>query len=69
MRGYIMDENLRKELTEKLAAIRKLGDEVRKTAGMPCIESYMRFVDVNCTSALWHLGGIDFWEYELKYDN
>lgn len=61
-----MDEDLRKELTEKLATIRKLGDEVRKTATLPCIESYMRFIDINCVSALWHLGELDQWEYELR---
>jgi hypothetical protein len=61
-----MEESLRKELAQKLAAIQKLGKEVRETAGLPCIESYMRFVDINCTSALWHLGEIDYWEYELK---
>lgn len=61
-----MEEHLRKELTEKLAAIRRLGDEVRKTAGIPCIESNMRFIDINCTSALWHLGELDYWEYELR---
>ncbi|MDO8785391.1 MAG: hypothetical protein Q7J12_04155 [Syntrophales bacterium] len=61
-----MEEHLRKELAQKLVAIRQLGDEVRKTAGLPCIESYMRFVDINCTSALWHLGETDYWEYELR---
>lgn len=61
-----MDELLREELSQKIAAMRQLGEEVRKTAGLPCIESYMRFVDVNCTSALWHLGELDYWEYELK---
>jgi len=39
---------------------------VRKAVEIPCIESNMRFVDINCTSALWHLGEIDYWEYELK---
>ena len=61
-----MEEPLRKELSQKITAMRKLGEEVRKTSGLPCIESYMRFVDVNCTAALWHLGEIDYWEYELK---
>ncbi|MBU1056107.1 MAG: hypothetical protein KKC46_20125 [Proteobacteria bacterium] len=61
-----MEELLREELCQKIVAMRKLGEEVRKTAGLPCIESYMRFVDINCTSALWHLGEIDYWEYELK---
>lgn len=61
-----MDELLREELSQKIAAMRQLSEEVRKTAGLPCIESYMRFVDVNCTSALWHLGELDYWEYELK---
>lgn len=61
-----MEELLRKELSQKITAMRKLCEEVRKTAGLPCIESYMRFVDINCTSALWHLGEIDYWEYELK---
>ncbi|MFZ3114543.1 MAG: hypothetical protein WA133_09060 [Syntrophales bacterium] len=61
-----MDELLREELSQKIAAMRQLGEEVRKTAGLPCIESYMRFVDINCTSALWHLGELDYWEYELK---
>ena len=63
-----MDEPLRKDLIEKLATIRKLGEEVRKTAGLACIECYMKFVDVNCASALWNLGALDYWEYELKYD-
>lgn len=61
-----MEENLRKELTQKIVTIRRLGEEVRKTAGIPCIESDMRFIDINCTSSLWHLGEIDYWEYELK---
>ena len=61
-----MDELLREELGKKIAAMRQLGEEVRKTAGLPCIESYMRFVDINCASALWHLGELDYWEYELK---
>ena len=61
-----MEEDLRKEVVQKLSTIRKLGEEVRKTAGIPCIESYMRFVDVNCVSALWHLGELDLWEFELK---
>jgi len=49
--------------------MRKLGQEVRKTAGLPCIECYMRFTDVNCASALWQLGDLDYQEYELEYDN
>lgn len=61
-----MEELLRKELSQKITAMRQLGEEVRKTAALPCIESYMRFVDINCTSALWHLGELDYWEYELK---
>jgi len=63
-----MDDNTRKVLTDKLIAMRKLGDEIRNSVAIPCIESYMRFVDVNCASALWHLGELDYWEYELKYD-
>jgi phenylacetate-coenzyme A ligase PaaK-like adenylate-forming protein len=46
-----------------------LGQEVRKAAGLPCIECYMRFADVNCASALWQLGDLDYQEYELEYDN
>ena len=64
-----MEESVRKTLIEKLDIIRKLGEEVRKTAGLPCIECYMRFVDVNCASALWHLGDLEFQEYELEYDS
>lgn len=41
-----MEENLRKELTQKIVTIRRLGEEVRKTAGIPCIESDMRFLDI-----------------------
>ena len=61
-----MEEHLRKELAQKIVTIRRLGEEVRKAAGLPCIESDMRFLDINCTSSLWHLGEIDYWEYELK---
>jgi len=64
----IMEEPIRKDLIQKIATMRKLGEEVRKTAGLPSIECYMRFVDVNCASALWHLGDIDFQEYELEYE-
>ena len=64
-----MEESLRKELIQKLNTMRELGEAVRKTAGLPCIESYMRFVDVNCTSALWQLGDLDYLEYELEYDS
>ncbi len=64
-----MEEALRQDLIDKLLNIRKLGDDIRKTSGISCVESYMRFVDVNCSSALWHLGGIDFWEYEIQYDD
>ncbi|MDP2646051.1 MAG: hypothetical protein Q8P24_14020 [Desulfobacterales bacterium] len=62
-----MEELLRQELIDKLTAMRKLGEAVRKTAGLAAIESCMRFVDANCVSALWNLGAIDFWEYELEY--
>jgi len=65
-KGIIMEEHLRKELTQKIITIRRLGEEVRKAVEIPCIESNMRFVDINCTSALWHLGEMDYWEYELK---
>lgn len=65
----MMEESLRKTLIEKLTAMRNLGEEVRKTAGLPCIESHMRFVDVNCVQALWQLGELDYQEYELHYDN
>jgi len=64
-----MEENQRKELIAKLAAVRKVVDEVKRAAGSPCIESYMRFVDLYCASALWQLGGLDYWEYEQKYDD
>ena len=64
-----MDEQLRKELIPKLTAMRKLGEEVRQVAGSPCIESYMRFIDLYCASALWQLGELDFWEYEQEYDH
>ena len=68
-KGVLMEESLRKALIEKLTTMRKLGQEVRKTAGLPCIECHMRFVDVNCASALWQLGDLDYQEYELEYDN
>jgi hypothetical protein len=63
-----MEEPLRNALIEKLTTMRKLGEEVRKTAGLPCIECYMRLADVNCASALWQLGDLDYNEYEMKYD-
>ena len=64
-----MEEPIREELIEKLTTMRKLSEEVRKAAGTASIESSMRFVDLNCVSALWNLGAIDYWEYELKYDD
>lgn len=64
-----MDEALRQSLIEKLTLIRKLGREVRKTAGMPCIEAHMKFVDVHSVQALWQLGELDYQEYEMEYDN
>ena len=64
-----MDESTRQTLIQKLAAMRKLALEVRKTAGLPTIESYMRFADFNCASALWQLGDIDCQDFELEYDN
>lgn len=64
-----MDESVRKDLVQKIITMRKLGEEVRKTAGTPGIECHMRFVEVNCASALWQLGEQDLWEYELEYDN
>jgi hypothetical protein len=65
----MMEEPLREALIQKLTTIRILGEEVRKTAGLPCIEAHMRFVDVNCAQALWQLGELDFQEYELCYDD
>ena len=64
-----MEEPLRQALIDKLTLMRKLGEEVRKTAGLPCLEAHMRFVDVNCAQALWQLGELDFQEYELEYDH
>jgi hypothetical protein len=64
-----MGEDPRRDLVQKIITMRKLGEEVRKTAEMPSIECLMRFIDVNCASALWYLGELDFWEYELEYDN
>ena len=64
-----MEELLRKELAQKIMTMRKLGEEVRNNAAMPAVESFMRFVDLYCTSALWHLGELDFWEYEMKYND
>jgi len=64
----IVDETLREELIQKLTAMRKLGEDVRKTAGLACIEGSMRFVDINCVSALWNLGALDYWEYEVEQD-
>ncbi len=63
-----MEEPLRQSLIQKLTAMRELGEEVRKTAGLPCLESHMRFVDVNCAQALWQLGALDYQEYELDYN-
>ena len=63
-----MEEPLRRTLIQKLTAMRELGEEVRKTAGLPCIEAHMRFVDVNCAQALWQLGELDYQEYELDYN-
>lgn len=63
-----MEEALRKDLIEKLFEIRKLGKEVRNRAGLPAIEAYMRFVDMNCVSALWQLGELNFWEFRLSYE-
>ena len=65
----MIEEDLRKSLIQKLIAMRDLGEEVRKTAGLPCIEAHMRFVDVNCVQALWQLGGLDYQEYELSCDD
>lgn len=64
-----MEELLRKDLAQKITTMRKLGEEVRKTAAIPCIESFMRFADLYCTFALWHLGEMDYWEYEVTYDD
>ncbi len=64
-----MEEPLREDLIKKLMLMRKLGEEVRKAAGLPCIEAHMRFVDVNCAQALWQLGELDYQEYELEYHN
>ena len=63
-----MEELLRKDLTQKIRTMRKLGEEVRRTAAIPSVESFMRFADLYCTSALWHLGAIDYQEYELEHD-
>ncbi len=65
----MMEETLRKALIEKLMAMRDLGEEVRRTAGLPCIEAHMKFVDINCVQALWQLGELDYQEYELSYDD
>ena len=64
-----MDELSRKDLAQKITTMRKLGEEVRRTAAIPSIESFMRFADLYCTLALWHLGEQDFCEYEVKYDD
>jgi hypothetical protein len=63
-----MDENLRKKLVPKIVEMQKLGEVVRNLANTPCIEAYMRFVDLYCISALWQLGELDYWEYEQKWN-
>jgi hypothetical protein len=64
-----VEELLRKNLAQKVASMRKLGEEVRRTAAIPAVESFMRFADLYCSLALWHLGEQDFSEYEVKYDD
>ncbi len=60
-----MDQQVREEILIKLATIRELTREVRTMAGMPSLESSLRFCELYCGWAQFLLGESDRFEAEV----
>jgi len=63
-----MEEARRSELVRKISEMKRLGEEVRNSVGIPAIEAFMRLADVHCNCALWFMGETDLFQYELDWE-